>query len=90
MKIYNYNKGYIPTFDCVIHGTLEVSKAEFKKLLPLLKKHSFDYTGAITKNYLVDERGNHYYSFGVTPMEKIAKKYGLKYKPQNYQIKLLA
>lgn len=89
MKIKNYKRGYINTFYCVIHGTLEVSKEEFKKILPLLKKYSYNFEEDIQKNYFVDKQKNHYYCFGVKPMEKIVSKYNLtNYKRGNYQIKL--
>lgn len=89
MKITNYNIGYVQKFDCSIHGTLHVTKEEFKKILPVLKKYSYDFEDSITKNYIVDKFGNHFYSFGVTPMDKINAKYKLaRYKRANYQIKL--
>jgi hypothetical protein len=89
MKLTNYNKGYREKFDCSIHGTLEVNKEEFKKILPIIKKYCIDYDNAIQKNYYVDKQGNHYYSFGITPFIKIVNKYQLKNcKDGNYQIKL--
>jgi hypothetical protein len=32
MKVINYNKGYIPEFDCVIHGSIVMSREEFNEV----------------------------------------------------------
>ena len=90
MKVKNYNRGYFDRFDCVIHGTIEVDKTEFAKILPIIKKYCYDFDEAITTNYYLDKKGNHFYSFGVSPIDAINNKYHLlKYKRGNYQVKLL-
>lgn len=90
MKLINYKRGYFDKFDCVIHGTIEVSIEEFKKILPFIKKHCYDFEPSIRENFYIDSKGNYYYSFGITPIEAIVKKYKLpRYKAGNYQIKVV-
>jgi len=93
MHIINYKKGYIPKFDCVIHGTLVMTKKEFKQEMLFIKRHTISHTRyneALTQNYIINKKGEQFYCFGVTPTKKLAQKHSLKnYKDQNYQIKVI-
>jgi len=90
MKITNYKLGYNTIFDCSVHGTITMTKEEFRKALPIIKKHcAKDFNTCITKNYYI-HKGIQYYNFGVTATSKLVDTYKLSnYKPSNYQIKVI-
>lgn len=76
MKIANYNRGYQPWCDCVVHGTIYVSSDEAKKIF----KQNRD-------NPYIDVELP-LFSLGVTATYKLAGKLP-KYKDQNYQFKII-
>lgn len=72
MQIKNYNRGYQPWADCVIHGTIYVSKLEAEQIL--YQYYDNPYTSIQADRF----------ALGVTATNKLAGHLP-KYKDQNYQ-----
>lgn len=96
MKITNHNKGNF-TYDAggnVQYGTITVSQNEWKDIIKYLKYRYHTKTPYFFRDLVINRMGKPYgdkknlYSLGVTPNELIAKRYKLKLKRQNYQIKV--
>lgn len=96
MKIINYNYGYIPLFDCVIKGKIQMDYDEYRQV----KKYLFN--PSVKSNYLYKDilkedferqlsvkRNKFWVNIRTTATEKIVDKFGLdKYKRANYVIEV--
>ena len=86
MKIKNYPQGY--RFDCVINGSIEMTREEWRKVKKDMRATLFRYEDI--SHCIIDSHGNELYNIRVTATRKLVEKYKLKgYKHQNYQIKVL-
>lgn len=52
MKLHNYNYGYVPTFECSIHGRITVTQKEWRDIIKkLLRSSTWVYQGHEPKWY---------------------------------------
>lgn len=77
MKVTNYNKGYQSWCDCVIHGTIYISKDEATKLLNRNVYNPY-------KDLKLP-----LFNLGVTETQRYLKSKGVAYREQNYQFKII-
>lgn len=94
MKIKNYKYGYNDTFNCSIHGTIEMTNTEFKKVKKYLfnPKVQWGYKSMLTTdlNRIVKSRQGFLINIRVRPTEKIVDHFKLKgYKRGNYALRII-
>jgi hypothetical protein len=89
MKVFNYDYGYVWRFDCVISGTIVLSRDEWNKIKPRIIKHMF--LPSDLENGYRDKHGNEHYNIRTTATQKLFEMFGRKkeYKNQNYQIRVI-
>ena len=102
MKLINYKRGYNNTFNCSIHGTIEMTYKEWKEVFRRLKRsiNPFKYydDGRFYKRIFFEDiqraiitKRARYINIRVALTSWIVKKYGLtNYKRGNYKLRILA
>jgi len=98
MKLTNYYRGMATCFDCVIHGTIYMTKNEWSDVYNwfsrVRKPFMYYDDGSFRKNIFFDDvkkmietKRGWVLNIRVTPTEHLVKRYNLKnYKRGNYQI----
>ncbi len=101
MRIINYKRGYNNTFNCSIHGTIEMTLREWEIALAWLKRSTkpFQYydDGRFRKNIFLEDiqrtiktPKSMLLNIRTTPTESLVKKYKLQgYKQGNYQLRII-
>ena len=96
MKVVNYNYGYIPLFNCSIHGKIQMTAKEFEKI----QKYLFN---PAVKSYYLDKRmlkedlqrrlhlcQRFWVNIRVSATEKLVSRFSLpKYKRANYVLEVI-
>lgn len=97
MKVINYDYGFIPLFDCVIKGKIQMTTQEFIKI----QKYLFNPS---VKSYYLDKRllkedlqrrlflsgGKFWVNVRVSATEKLVQRFNLeKYKRNNYVLEVM-
>jgi len=97
MKIVNYSRGYNSIFDCSIHGTIKMTKPEYKKAVAYIVKNKkqLDLNGGypMFKTFCDDTQriiwsyNGFYINVRDTATKMLVKHYKLdNYKRGNYQL----
>ncbi len=95
MKIKNYNKGnYLPAFDCVIYGHIEMTWKEWLEASTYLMRATKDrfYRNLLKEDIVREDKylGRNWRNVRTTATELLFKRYNLpRYKRQNYAIKII-
>lgn len=101
MKLINYNYGYYNTFNCTIHGKIQMTEAEWREALKYLKsakvKKSFLPSYPHTNHMLLEDicrnvlaKKGYLINIRVSMTEKLVSKYDLpRYKRGNYMLQII-